>query len=183
MRRAILALLLCLAAPGTAAAQAAAPAPASVGLEQLRAVIGLWDVRTEFLNPDGSVAGAFDGTYEFEWLVPDRVVRGVSRIPALEIVSGILFYLRPATGEIEMVSVGRDGQLWVMTGRDNDEVRTTADVPTADGGVMRLRFTRFNVAADTFESRMEISTDRGTTWRRANHQKFRRRAGAPAGQG
>jgi len=181
MRRALLALLVCLVAPA-AAAQTNMVTPANAGLEQLRSAIGLWDVRTEFLNPDGSVAGAFDGTYDFGWVVPDRVAHGVSRIPALEQVSGILFYLRPATGEIEMASVGRDGQLWVMTGRDTDEVRTTPDVPTADGGVMRLRFTRYNVAADMFESRMEISTDRGATWRRGNHQHFRRRA-AGSGEG
>ena len=180
MKRALLGLLLCLAAPG-AAAQTNPATPPSPGLEQLRSAIGLWDVRTQFLNPDGSIAGAFDGVYEFEWVVADRVVQGVSRIPALEQVSAILFYLRPASSEIEMVSVGRDGQLWVMTGRDGEEVRTTPDVQTADGGVMRLRFTRFNVASDRFESRMEISTDRGATWRRGNHQLFRRRSAVDGG--
>lgn len=181
MKRTLLALLLGLAAPTAAAAQPVAQ-PASVGLAQLRTVIGRWDARTEFFNPDGSSAGAYDGSYEFEWVVPDRVARGVSRIPALNLTSAILFYLRPARSEIEMVSVGADGMLWVMTGRDSEEVRTTPDVPTSDGGVVRLRFTRFNVADDRFESRMEISTDRGATWRQGNHQVFRRRA-ASAGQG
>ncbi len=144
---------------------------------QLRHIIGTWEVRTEFLNPDASVARAADGTYEFEWVIPDQVARGISRIPSLEQVSAILFYLRPAQRAVEMVSVGADGRLWVMTGPDDSEVRTTADVPTADGGRMRLRFTRFNVAPDRFESRMDWSTDGGASWTQGNRQTFVRRRG------
>ena len=158
-----------------AAAQPAEPPPASPALAQLRHIVGTWDVRTEFLNADGSVARAADGSYAFEWMIPDRVVRGVSRIPELDQASAILFYLRPAAREVEMVSVGADGRLWVMTGRDDAEQRTTPDVPTQDGGRMRLRFTRVNVTQDRFESRMDYSTDGGVTWTQGNHQVFVRR--------
>ncbi len=37
-----------------------------------------------------------------------------------------------------------------------------------------LRFTRFNVAADSFESRMEYTDDDGETWKPGNHQTFHR---------
>lgn len=158
-----------------ATAQPAEPPRVGPALEQLRHVVGAWDVRTEFLNPDGSIARAADGSYEFEWVIPDRVIRGVSRIPALDQVSAILFYLRPASRAVEMASVGADGRLWVMTGPDDSEERTTADVPTQDGGRMRLRFTRYNVTQDRFESRMDYSTDGGATWTQGNHQVFVRR--------
>lgn len=178
MRRAfIAALLLWLGLAGAAHAQEGAQEAPSPGVEQLRHVIGVWDVTTEFLNAGGSVARAAEGTYSFEWVIPDRLVSGVSRIPAMDIVSGLLFYVRPASGEIEMVSVGRDGQLFVMTGPDGEEVRTTGDVPTSDGGQMRLRFTRYNVEADGFESKMEYSTDGGETWVQGNRQVFRRAEG------
>jgi hypothetical protein len=39
---------------------------------------------------------------------------------------------------------------------------------------MQLRFTRFNVTDDRFESRMEVSTDGGSSWRPGNHQVFKR---------
>ena len=40
---------------------------------------------------------------------------------------------------------------------------------------MRLRFTRYNVTPDRFESRMDYSTDGGATWTQGNHQVFVRR--------
>jgi len=40
---------------------------------------------------------------------------------------------------------------------------------------MRLRFTRYNVSQDRFESRMDYSTDGGATWTQGNHQVFVRR--------
>jgi hypothetical protein len=74
-----------------------------------------------------------------------------------------------------MVSVGKDGHLWVMTGPAGSEIRTTSDAPMSDGSKMRLRFTRYNVTPDRFESKMEISTDSGATWVPGNHQVFARR--------
>jgi len=54
--------------------------------------------------------------------------------------------------------------------------RTTPPTPTSDGGTMQLRFTRFNVTANRFESRMEVSTDGGASWKPGNHQVFKRAA-------
>jgi hypothetical protein len=149
-------------------------------IEQLRASVGTWDTTTEFLNDDGSVARSVEGTYQFSWVVPDRVLSGRTEIPELGQASGILFYVNPTRGTIEMVSVGGDGNLWVMTGPLGGEERTTQEYPAADGGTGRLRFTRFNVAPDSFESRMEYTDDGGRSWKPGNHQRFQRRSGAPA---
>lgn len=145
-------------------------------VDQLRTSVGEWDVVTEFLNPDGSVARSVTGTYTFNWIVPDRVVAGKSEIPALGQAAGILFYLREQQGEIEMVSVGADGRLWIMTGPLGGEERLSREYRTAAGGTGRLRFTRFNVSADRFESRMEYTEDGGRTWTAGNRQRFVRRA-------
>ena len=175
----VLALLLL---PGLSA-QAQEPVD-SVALEhsiqQLRTSVGLWDVTTDFLNDDGSVARAVEGTYRFSWVVPDRVVAGTSEIPELGQASGILFYINESARKIEMVSVGADGNLWIMAGPLGGEVRMTQEYQAAGGGTGRLRFTRFNVAADSFESRMEYTDDGGATWKPGNHQRFRR-AGDPVG--
>ncbi|MDH4260667.1 MAG: hypothetical protein OEW16_10275, partial [Gammaproteobacteria bacterium] len=61
------------------------------------------------------------------------------------------------------------------------ETRTTPPTPLADGGSMQLRFTRFNVEPDRFESRMEFTLDDGKTWKPGNRQVFIRAAPAEAG--
>lgn len=146
-------------------------------IEQLRSVIGPWSVSTEFLNDDGSVAKSVQGSYAFSWVVPDRVVSGRSDIPELEQSAAILFYIDQARGKIEMASVGGDGRLWVMTGPLGGEQRTTAQFETAQGS-SQLRFTRFNVGADRFESKMEYSEDGGASWKPGNHQLFKRTTAA-----
>ncbi|REJ81252.1 MAG: hypothetical protein DWQ36_18925 [Acidobacteria bacterium] len=161
-------------------AAAAAQEPASEtalerSLAQLRHVVGGWDVVTEMLNPDGTVAGSASGTYDFEWAVPGRVVRGISEIPELGQRSAILFFVDEARAEIEMVSVGADGRLWRMRGPLGGETRTTEEYATADGGTGQLRFTRYAVSADRFESKMEWTDDGGATWHPGNHQVFVRR--------
>jgi len=143
-------------------------------VEQLRTSVGRWAVVTEFLNEDGSVAQSAAGTYEFSWIVPDRVVAGRSEIPTLKQASGILFYVNEKKQQIEMVSVGGDGALWIMTGPLGGEERLSQEYKTAGGGTARLRFTRSKVAQDAFESRMEYTDDGGKTWKPGNHQVFRR---------
>ena len=175
MFRILLCTALLLIHPASAATVASEDKPAlQRSVEQLRQSIGRWDVVTEFLNDDGSVAKSVDGSYEFAWVVPDRVVSGRSDIPAMKQTAGILFYVNEKKGEIEMVSVGADGRLWIMTGPLGSEVRTTAPYATSDGGSGQLRFTRYNVAPESFESRMDYSQDGGKTWKPGNHQTFRR---------
>jgi hypothetical protein len=155
------------AVPDSAAAKAL-----QHSIDELRNSIGPWNVATSYLNPDGSVAQRVEGTYEFSWVIPDRVVSGVSRIPALEQASGILFYVREQDPAIEMVSVGRDGKLWIMTGPLGGSTRTSQAFRTGSGAEAILRFTRYNVGTDSFESKMEYSEDGGATWTPGNHQTF-----------
>ena len=169
---------LLLAVPAQAQAPAAPPEPAPQAVEQLRHVIGLWDVETDFIGPDGEITQSFVGQYRFGWVVTDRVVSGMSTIPSLNQASGILFFVRPARNEIEMSSVGPDGHLWRMIGPDTSETRTTPNTEMADGSTIMLRFTRYAVQPDRFQSRMEVSTDGGTSWRVGNEQRFVRAEGS-----
>ncbi len=102
----------------------------------------------------------------------DRVAAGKNEIPELKQAVGILFYINEKKGQIEMVSVGGDGALWIMTGPRGGEERLSQEYKSAEGGTGRLRFTRFNFAPDAFESRMEYTDDGAKTWKPGNHQKF-----------
>lgn len=155
-------------------AAAAGPAALAAGVAQLGQAIGVWNVETTQYAEDGSIARVMPGTYRFEWVVSDRVVSGRSDMPEQGTGSGIPFYVHEQRATIEMVAVGADGHLWVMTGPINGETRTTPATPLADGRSMRLRFTRFNVQPDRFESRMEVSFDGGSSWMPGNHQVFTR---------
>ncbi len=151
------------------------PRPENPAVQQLRHAHGAWDATTEFISPDGAVARSVEGSYEFDWVVPDRVLIGRSEIPELGLSSGILFFYSETADTITMTSVGGDGQLWVMSGPADSEVRATPPTPQADGSTIELRFTRYNVEPDRFESKMEYSSDGGATWTQGNHQVFRRR--------
>lgn len=165
-----IAMTLALAGPSSAADTAF-----DASVDELRQVIGEWDVVTEEINPDGSIARTHDGTYTFEWVIPDRVVSGRAEAPAIDRVSALLFYVSESQEHIEMVSVAADGRLWVMTGELGGDTRYTQTFETQDGGTGQLRFTRYNVSTDSFESRMEYTSDGGATWTLGNHQLFTRK--------
>ncbi len=143
-----------------------------ISVEELRSSVGRWKVVTEVMNADGSVAYAVDGTYEFGWVVPDPVVSGKSEMPRLQRAAAILFYINESKQRIEMVSVGADGNLWTMTGPLGGDRRYTQEFETTAGTTRQLRFTRFNVSRDAFESKMEFTDDGGRTWKPGNHQRF-----------
>lgn len=166
----LLLLLLCAAV----SAQEPKPDGLTKAVQELQHAHGAWSVTTEFLKPDGSVARMVKGTYRFAWVVPDRVLSGQSEIPELKQQSALLFYVNEPRKIIEMASVGGDGNLWVMTGAAGSDTRTTKPFPTADGKTSQLRFTRYNVKPDSFESKMEYTEDGGKTWLPGNHQTFQR---------
>jgi hypothetical protein len=166
--------LICLSMIAAAQTAPEKPDPVNKSVEELRHAHGAWTVTTEFLKPDGSVARALNGTYRFSWVIPDRVLTGQSDIPELKQQSAILFYVNERRKLIEMVSVGADGNLWVMTGEAGSDARTTKPFPTADGKTSQLRFTRYNVKPDSFESKMEYTEDGGKTWLPGNRQTFQR---------
>ena len=183
LRRLSTALFSLLAVP-LADASEIESAPLSSAIQQLRHSVGIWNVTTTQFDDKGEVARVGSGTYRFDWVVPDRVLSGRSDIAEWKQSAGILFYVNPVRSTIEMTSVGSDGQLWVMTGPAGGETRVSTPTALPDGRRLTLRFTRFNVTANSFESRMETSFDGGASWRPGNHQSFRRATGGrPASEG
>ena len=172
---------LALAAPATVPAAGPGQPPAgaagsalAASVAELRHIVGRWNVVSEFLGDDGTVAATVRGTYAFEWVVEDKVVRGLSDVPSMKQRAAILFFVNERAATIEMTSVGADGQLWRMIGPLGGDSRTTPDVTMPNGSTLRLRFTRSNVSPDGFESKMERSIDGGRRWVAGNHQVFTR---------
>lgn len=143
-------------------------------VDELRLAVGDWRVITEFLAEDGSIAQSVDGTYRFSWIIEDRLLSGQNAIPEFGLQSGILFYINESARKIEMVAVGKDGRLWIMTGPLGGDTRYSQTYEDSSGGTGQLRFTRYNVTDEGFESRMEYTEDGGETWKPGNHQVFRR---------
>ena len=177
--RGLAASLLLACAPGTSEALDTPAAAFAESVDQLRQVAGRWNVTTTQFKDDGSVAVCQDGIYQFDWIVPDRVLSGRSSVPATGQASAILLYVNEKRATVEMATVGADGYLWIQTGPAGGETRTTPPTPMTDGTRMQLRYTRYNVAPNRFESRMDVSTDGGSSWRAGNHQLFVR--SPPAG--
>jgi hypothetical protein len=154
-----------------------APPSLASAVQQLRQAAGHWNVTTTRYGENGAVAGVASGTWHFDWVVPDRVLSGRAVIPDWKQTAGMLFYVNERRSTLEMASVGADGQLLVMSGPAGAETRTTSAIALPDGRRMLQRYTRYGIAADRFESRMETSYDGGTSWKLGHHQLFVR---APA---
>jgi len=183
LRRLCTALVSLLAVPFADASEIEVSSLANA-VQQLRHSVGLWHVTTTQFDDKGGVARVGSGTYRFDWVVPDRVLSGRADMAEWKQSAGMLFYVNPERSTIEMTSVGPDGQLWVMSGPAGGETRTTPPTVLPDGRKLQLRFTRFNVSANGFESRMEQSYDGGASWRPGNHQSFKRASGGrPASEG
>lgn len=65
MMRYLLAVVLIGIFPAVLAEDSADQKAMQASVEQLRSAVGRWDVVTELLNEDGSVARSVTGTYEF----------------------------------------------------------------------------------------------------------------------
>lgn len=138
---------------------------------ELRHAHGAWDVKTQFLKADGSVYKEVMGSYDFSWVTEDRVLMGVSKLPELAMNSAILFYINEKDSKIEMSSVGPDGKLWIMTGELGGDMRQTEPFETPKGA-SQLRFTRYNVEENSFESKMEYLSAETGKWIQGNKQFF-----------
>jgi hypothetical protein len=149
-----------------------APPSLASAVQQLRQAAGHWNVTTTRYGENGAVAAVASGTWHFDWVVPDRVLTGRAVIPDWKQTAGMLFYVNEQRSTLEMASVGADGQLLVMSGPAGAETRTTAAIALRDGRRMLQRYTRYGIAANRFQSRMETSFDGGVSWKLGHHQLF-----------
>jgi hypothetical protein len=149
-----------------------APPAIQTAVQQLRQAAGRWTVTTTQYDSSGSVKAVASGTWQFDWVVPDRVLAGRASIPDWKQSTGILLYLNERRSTVEMATVGADGQLQVLAGAAGTDTRTSAAVALPDGRRMVKRYTRYRVEADRFESCLETSYDGGRSWQPGLHHLF-----------
>lgn len=147
---------------------------ASKGIEQLRQIVGNWDVTTEILFPDGTVELKQEGSWQFRWVVPDRVLSGESH--QAESKAAILIYVHAQKEVIELATVGEDGLLWVMSGAADSESLTTPNTKVSEKETIMFRWSRYEFEKNRFRSKLEISKDGGKTWVLRHRQEFRRKS-------
>lgn len=160
-------------------AQASELAPRGIdaAVEQLRQAAGRWNVTTTRYADDGSVAAVASGTWNFDWVVPDRVLSGRAAIPDWSQSAGMLFYLNERQFTLEMAQVDSDGQLVVLSGPASTASRTSTPVALPDGRRLVRRHTHYGVTRDQFEAKLETSYDGGRSWKLGYHHLFVRTPG------
>jgi len=93
---------------------------------------------------------------------PEALATGVSQLRQVVGQWDVVTTQYAEDGSIARVMPGTYSFEWVVPDR------------VLSGRSRQLRFTRFNIGPDRFESRMEVCMDDGRTWRPGNHQVFTR---------
>lgn len=167
--------------PGAPSAQDTAEPIAPLPEEarrRLEYAVGAWDVRTEFLDPEGRVQPIEESTHDARFSIPGRLVELTSVTPSSGRGKAWLFY-GMQDGLFYLTSVDQRGDLWVLTGGLDQYVLTSLPRPMEDGSMLTARLTYLNPTAGSYETLMDVSTNGGATWRTVFRQKITRRGSVP----
>ena len=143
-------------------------------------LIGTWDARWEWLDETGEVAGVETGTETFSFLIEDRVVRLHTVVEGRPAPSEALLFYSFEDERLHLVSVDRDGTLWLLEGPEDGSVLTSESKTGRDGRPLTIRFTH-GEEDDALTAVMEMSRDGGETWRVGFRQHMVRRPSTAAG--
>ena len=137
--------------------------------------IGVWDVRTEYLDQTGNVVRTVLGVDTARYIIPGRVVELTTVIAELSFVSKAWVFYSIPTKEYTLTSVDVRGELWVLRGGLDEYVLTSLPKSQEDGRVITIRFTHIDIEENSFTAVMEFSYDEGRTWHVGYNQYLRRR--------
>lgn len=127
----------------------------------LAAEVGVWDCRWEYFGPDGEVVGAVEGTETARELFPGRVLAGETSLPSVGRESrGFRFY-EPNRKKLMHISIGSDGDFWILEQEVGSDVLESRPHTNADGSVTRIRFVSLEHDDDRHVVRMEQLGDDG----------------------
>ena len=137
--------------------------------------IGVWDIRTEYVDRDGNVARTVLGVDTARYIIPGRVVELTTAIDEVNFVSKAWVFYSIPTQEYTLTSVDARGELWILKGGLDEYVITSPPKTQEDGRVITIRFTHIDIEEDSFTAVMEFSYDDGRTWGVGYRQYLRRR--------
>ncbi len=148
---------------------------ATAAQQRLDYLVGTWDSTTEFLDADGNVARVDHSVDIVEPLIGTRVLMTTIVPRDGEVRKTIRFY-DVAEERFYEIGLGGEGDVWILSGDLDAYVMTSQSRRTPRGGEIMVRFTHINIQPDSFEARMEVSRDGGSTWSQApSRQRLVRR--------
>ena len=137
--------------------------------------IGVWDIRTGYLDRAGDVARTVLGVDTARYIIPGRVVELTTAIEEVSFVSKALVFYSIPTQEYTLTSVDARGELWILKGGLDEYVITSPPKTQEDGRVITIRFTHIDIEENSFTAVMEFSYDEGRTWQVGYNQYLSRR--------
>jgi len=143
--------------------------------EELALRVGVWDCRWEFFGNAGEVAGTATGTETLREVFPGRVLAGEMSLPDLGRESRTLEFFEPNLRKLLHVSVGSDGDFWVLEQDVGSDELVARPHTNADGSVTRLRFVTLEHEDDRRVVQMESHTPDGE-WKPGFRQTMERRS-------
>ncbi len=165
--------------PGIARAEEDAATQKAKALESLSEDVGNWTSRWEWLGPNGEIAGTQEGMEDYTVLIPDAVFMNTNTMSDPPAVSKALTFFNPVQDKIFFISVGQDGDHWVLSKEVGSEILTSDPHALADGRTLMIRFTTVEKTADSRKILMQRSWDNGATWENGFYQ-YMTRTGAAA---
>ena len=137
------------------------PDPAKKHLEYH---LGDWETKTVILDPDGNELQTFEGMESCKYTIDGVVLELTTKVPDLDHISKAMLFYNATDKKILLLSVDQTGDYWFFSGDPGGGVLTSQPRKQEDGRELMLRFTRSNMADDSFETLLEYSTDNGGTW-------------------
>ncbi len=135
----------------------------------LRAEVGTWKCRWEFLGANGEVVSRAEGTEIFRFAIPDRILEVTTEVPELDNKSISLKFFKPDEKRIYFVSVDKNGDMWTFTETVGGKMAVSKRHPNPDGTDLYLRFKTLRETENERDVLMESSPDQ-KTWRKIFRQ-------------
>lgn len=157
-------LAVVMLAPAFVRASEEAASQKTKALEILSEEVGNWTSRWEWLGNDGEVVGTQEGEENFEELIPGAVFLNTNIINEPRSISKSMTFYNPVQDKIFFISVGQEGDHWILSKEVGSEVLTSDLHPLPDGRKLMIRFTTLEANPDSKKILMQRSWDSGSTW-------------------
>ncbi|MEZ5330605.1 MAG: hypothetical protein R2991_00830 [Thermoanaerobaculia bacterium] len=159
------ALLACAAlTPLAALAQDAPASPPPEAVRRMEHVLGRWESTWEWVDAEGTVVYVEHGTETGRWALEGRLLELTTEIEGRDGPSkGWMFWNAPAE-RFQLVSVGWDGDLWILSGGLEEYVIASEPKAMPDGKTLQIRFTHGEAGPDTLTAVMEMRGSSEEPW-------------------
>ena len=128
----------------------------------MRADVGEWNCRWEFLDENGNITSTANGTQSNQFVIDDRVLQMTIEVPDLKIKSVGQKFLSSIEKRFLFVSVDNKGDLWTFVEPVGVENSKSKPHKNADGSISFLRFTTIRKTESEVDVLMELSSDEET---------------------